>query len=62
MPTQPITAPCSTTTPPGLPVVLVTHQFTITGFTSGPTASGSGSLFQLNGSGNPQWLGTLGDP
>ncbi|MBK9019068.1 MAG: histidine phosphatase family protein [Sulfuritalea sp.] len=46
----------------GLPVVLVTHQFTITGFTSGPTASGSGSLFQLNGSGNPQWLGTLGDP
>lgn len=41
----------------GLPVVLVTHQFTITGFTSGPTASGGGSLFQLNGSGNPQWWG-----
>jgi broad specificity phosphatase PhoE len=46
----------------GLPVVLVTHQFTITAFTAGPTASGGGSLFQLNGTGNPQWLGTLLDP
>lgn len=46
----------------GLPVVLVTHQFTITAFTAGPTASGGGSLFQLNGTGNPQWLGTLIDP
>ena len=46
----------------GLPVVLVTHQFTITAFTAGPTASGGGSLFQLNGTGNPRWLGMLADP
>lgn len=46
----------------GPPVVLVTHQFTITAFTAGPTPSGGGSLFQLNGSGAPQWLGTLAGP
>ncbi|MBT9442673.1 MAG: nucleotidyltransferase family protein, partial [Acidovorax sp.] len=36
MPTQPTTAPCSTTTPPGLPVVLV-------------LASGRGDRFVASG-------------
>ena len=45
--------------PDGQPVVLVTHQFTINAFTSAGTPSGGGSIFQLNGTGNPRWLGTL---
>ena len=40
-------------------VVLVTHQFTIGAFTDAGTPAGSGSIFQLNGSGAPLWLGTL---
>ena len=43
----------------GPPVILVTHQFTITAFTGEGTASGSGSLFELNGSGAPRLLGTI---
>jgi hypothetical protein len=43
----------------GLPVVLVTHQFTITVFTGEGTASGGGSLFELNGTGAPRWLGSI---
>ncbi len=43
----------------GPPVVLVTHQFTITAFTDKGTPSGGGSLFQLNGSATPRWLGTI---
>ncbi len=43
----------------GPPVVLVTHQFTINAFTSAGTPSGGGSFFQLDGTGNPRWLGTL---
>ena len=43
----------------GPPVVLVTHQFTINAFTSAGTPSGGGSIFQLDGTGNPRWLGTL---
>ena len=45
--------------PDGPPVVLVTHQFTINAFTSAGTPSGGGSFFQLDGTGNPRWLGTL---
>lgn len=43
----------------GPPVVLVTHQFTINAFTSESTASGGGSLFELNGSGAPRLLGAI---
>lgn len=43
----------------GRPVILVTHQLTINAFTDAGTPSGGGSLFQLNGSGQPAWLGRL---
>lgn len=43
----------------GAPVVLVTHQFTINAFTAEGTASGGGSLFELNGSGEPRLLGSI---
>jgi len=43
----------------GAPVVLVTHQFTIGEFTGGGTASGGGSVFQLNGTGTPRLLGAI---
>lgn len=43
----------------GGPVVLVTHQFTINEFTQAGTPSGGGSLFQLNGTSEPVWLGSL---
>jgi broad specificity phosphatase PhoE len=43
----------------GPPVVLVTHQFTINAFTHAGTPSGGGSVFQLNGSGQPRWLGSI---
>ncbi|MFA4970016.1 MAG: histidine phosphatase family protein [Sulfuritalea sp.] len=43
----------------GLPVVLVTHQFTINEFTGEGTVSGGGSLFELNGSGAPRLLGAI---
>lgn len=43
----------------GPPVVLVTHQFTINAFTDAGTPSGGGSVFQLNGSGTPHWLGAI---
>jgi broad specificity phosphatase PhoE len=43
----------------GTPVILVTHQFTINVLTNAGTPSGGGSLFQLNGSGTPLWLGTI---
>ncbi len=43
----------------GAPVVLVTHQFTITALTGEGTPSGGGSLFQLNGSGAPRLLGSI---
>ena len=41
------------------PVVLVTHQVTITAFTGDGVASGGGSLFELNGSGAPRLLGSI---
>ena len=43
----------------GEPVILVTHQFTIAEFTGQGIESGGGSLFQLNGTGSPHWLGAL---
>lgn len=43
----------------GPPVIMVTHQVTISAFTEESTPSGGGSLFQLNGTGNPRWLGTI---
>lgn len=43
----------------GPPVVLVTHQYTINAFTNAGTASGGGSLFELNGSGAPRLLGAI---
>lgn len=43
----------------GPPIVLVTHQFTITAFTGEGTPSGGGSLFELNASGSPRLLGAL---
>jgi broad specificity phosphatase PhoE len=43
----------------GAPVVLVTHQVTITAFTGEGVASGGGSLFELNGSGAPRLLGSI---
>ncbi len=43
----------------GPPVILVTHQFTINVFTDAGAPSGGGSVFQLNGSGAPRWLGSL---
>jgi broad specificity phosphatase PhoE len=41
-------------------VVLVTHQFTIGEFTGGGTVSGGGAVFELNGSGAPRLLGSIG--
>ncbi len=43
----------------GPPVVLVTHQFTINDFTSGGTVSGGGTIFELNGTGEPRALGAI---
>lgn len=43
----------------GRPVVLVTHQVTINQFTRAGTPSGGGSVFQLNGTSEPVWLGTI---
>jgi broad specificity phosphatase PhoE len=45
--------------PDGPPVVLVTHQFTINALTGAGTPAGSGSIFRLDGTGHPRWLGTL---
>lgn len=43
----------------GPPVVLVTHQMTINEFTGEGTPSGGGSIFELNGTGTPRWLGAI---
>jgi len=45
--------------PDGPPVVLVTHQVTITALTGDFTPSGGGVIFELNGSGTPRVLGEL---
>ncbi len=46
----------------GPPVILVTHQVTINAFTDAGAPAGGGSIFQLNGSGSPLWLGSLPTP
>jgi len=46
----------------GPPVVLVTHQVTITAFTGQGVASGSGTVFALNGTGAPRPLGDIAGP
>jgi hypothetical protein len=43
----------------GPPVVLVTHQFTINAFTGQGTASGGGTVFELDRSGAPRALGEV---
>lgn len=43
----------------GGPVILVSHQVVINAFTDALPASGGGSLFQLNGTGSPQWIGAI---
>ena len=43
----------------GPPVILVTHQVTITAFTGEGVNSGGGSLFKFNGSGAPRLLGAI---
>lgn len=43
----------------GPPVVLVTHQVTISAFTGEGIASGGGTVFELDGSGAPRVLGGL---
>ena len=43
----------------GPPVILVTHQVTITAFTGEGVNSGGGSVFKLNGSGAPRLLGAI---
>ena len=43
----------------GPPVVLVTHQVTITAFTGRGIGSGAGAVFALDGTGSPLLLGEL---
>lgn len=43
----------------GPPIVLVTHQVTVSALTGRGTPSGGGSIFQLNGTGSPSWLGAI---
>ena len=43
----------------GGPMVLVTHQVTVSALTGRGTPSGGGSIFQLNGTGSPRWLGAI---
>jgi phosphohistidine phosphatase SixA len=43
----------------GEPVILVTHQVVVDAFITGTTPSGGGSIFQLNGSAAPRWLGRI---
>lgn len=43
----------------GTPVVLVTHQLTISALTGLGVASGGGAIFELDRSGTPRLLGTI---
>ncbi len=43
----------------GGPLVLVTHQVTVSALTGRGTPSGGGSIFQLNGTASPRWLGAI---
>jgi broad specificity phosphatase PhoE len=44
----------------GEPIILVTHQVTVTGMTRVYPASGQGVVLELNGTGTPEPAGTLG--
>jgi phosphohistidine phosphatase SixA len=46
----------------GGPAILVTHQFTINAFTDQGTPSGGGSVFALNGTTEPRWIGAIAAP
>lgn len=46
----------------GPPLVLVTHQVTISVLTGSATPSGGGNQFALNGTGEPRWLGAISPP
>lgn len=43
----------------GQPVILVTHQVVVNAFTDATPPAGGASIFQLNGTGAPTWLGTI---
>ena len=43
----------------GGPVIMVTHQVVINAFTDAAPPSGGGSIFRLNGTGTPKWLGVI---
>jgi broad specificity phosphatase PhoE len=43
----------------GQPVILVTHQVVVNAFTEATPPSGGGSVFQLNGTETPVWLGVI---
>lgn len=43
----------------GAPVILVTHQVTVSAFTGQGTVSGGGAVFELNGTGMPRLLGSI---
>ena len=43
----------------GQPVILVTHQVVVNAFTEATPPAGGGSVFQINGTGAPKWLGAI---
>ena len=43
----------------GQPVILVTHQVVVNAFTEATPPSGGGSIFQINGTQAPRWLGII---
>ncbi len=43
----------------GQPVILVTHQVVVNAFTEAAPPAGGGSVFQINGSRTPVWLGVI---
>lgn len=43
----------------GGPLILVTHQVVVNALTEASAPSAGGSLFRLNGTGAPQWLGAV---
>ncbi|WP_295507865.1 histidine phosphatase family protein [Accumulibacter sp.] len=43
----------------GRPVILVTHQVVVNAFTEATPPAGGGSIFQINGTPTPVWLGVI---
>lgn len=43
----------------GPAVILVTHQVVVNAFTEATPPAGGGSVFQVNGTGTPVWLGVI---